>query len=404
MKIIIADYIYTTQGYLDGKAVAFNHEIKAIDSADTLTERYPDAQIIRMQPHSIIYPGLINTHVHLEFSANSTTLEYGEFMSWLHSVIEHRDELIRQCDDTKMIDACDEMLRSGITSFGAISSFGADLEVCKKTPQRVTFFNELIGSDAKTVDMLYADFLERLKNSESSNPKEKVTPAIAIHSPYSVHPIVLQRAVSLAKQKKYPLSTHFLESPAEREWLESNKGGFATFFAKFFGSSQAVTTIEEFMCHFNGYPAHFVHCVQTTKEEKSYLLSQGHSIAHCPRSNRLLGCGRLAIEDWDGIMSVATDGLSSNWSLNLWDELRSTLMLQHKEALGKLADRLIRSVTADAAKAIRSDAGRIELNAPADLTIITLPNRCEKQSLLSLNAILHTQEASFVYIAGEQII
>ena len=403
MKILIADYIYTPQGYLTGKAIAFDGTIRGIDSADTLTEQFPDASVIRTDPYSILYPGLINTHVHLEFSANSSTLEYGDFMSWLHSVITHRNDLIESCDDARMAEACDAMLRSGITSFGAISSFGMELEVCKRAAQKVTFFNELIGSDAKTADMLYGDFLERVKQSESAATDEYITPAIAIHSPYAVHPIVLDRAVALAKSRHYPLSTHFLESPAEREWLESNAGGFAAFFEQFFGSTQAVTTIEEFMHRFDSYPTHFVHCTQTTIEEKAYLASQGHSIAHCPRSNRLLGCGRLAVEEVTAPMSIATDGLSSNWSLNLWDELRAALMLHHQGSLAKMADRFMRAVTTDAALAIRSDAGRLETGAPADIIVVTLPSRCEQEDALSLHAILHTDSAKSVYINGESV-
>jgi len=400
MKILIADHIYTPEGYLTGQAIAFDTEIKAIGAAADLATAYPQAEIIRTQPHSIVYPGLINTHVHLEFSSNCSTLKYGDFMPWLHSVIEHRNDLIESCDDVRMAEACEEMLHSGITSFGAISSFGMELEVCKRAPQRVTFFNELIGSDAKTADML-CDFLERVKNSESADESEHITPAIAIHSPYSVHPIVLERAVALAKTKKYPLSTHFLESPAEREWLASNAGGFASFFEKFFGSTQAVTTIEEFMHRFDSYPTHFVHCTQTTSKERAYLASQGHSIAHCPRSNRLLGCGRLPIEDVNIPMSIATDGLSSNWSLNIWEELRAALMLHHQGPLEKMADRFIRAVTSDAAIAIRSKSGNLEVGAPADLCIITLPDRCEEREALSLHAILHTDTATQVYLAGE---
>ena len=156
------------------------------------------------------------------------------------------------------------------------------------------------------------------------------------------------------------------------------------------------------MHRFDSYPTHFVHCTQTTKEEKEYLASRGHSIAHCPRSNRLLGCGRLAVEEVTAPMSIATDGLSSNWSLNLWDELRAALMLHHQGSLAKMADRFIRSVTSDAALAIRSDTGRLEVDAPADIIVVTLPSRCEHEDTLSLHAILHTQRVENVYVDGEE--
>ncbi len=404
LKILIADYIYTPDGFVAGQAVAFDEKVLAVGDPSELTQIYSDAQIIRTDPHTIVYPGFINTHIHLEFSANRTTLRYGDFMQWLESVIEYRDELVQQCDDAMMEDATRQMLRSGITSFGAVSSFGTELELCRRIPQRVTFYNELIGSSAATADMLYGDFLERVNNSLHTKPKDRITPAIAIHAPYSVHPVLLSKAIALAKERSMPLSTHFLESPAEREWLEKHSGGFLGFFQKFFNADKAVTSIEEFMSAFDNYPALFVHCTQANIRELDHLSSHGHSIAHCPRSNRLLDCGRLPIEHITAPLSIATDGLSSNWSLSLWDELRAALMLHHKEPLQKMAQRFIRAITVDAAKAMRSDAGRIEPGAPADMALISLPEHMEDTEQLALQTILHTKEVSRLFIDGEEII
>ena len=296
MELITADYIYTPQGFKEDQAIAYDKKIEAVGTLKELTEKYPDANIHYAGKHSILYPGFINTHVHLEFSANTTSLKYGGFMPWLNSVIEKREDLLQACDNALIQEKTEEMLVSGVTTFGAISSFGAELEVCTQIPQRVVFFNELIGSNAAYADALYNDFLERIKASQSCAENERITAAIAIHSPYSVHPIILQRAVQVAKQENLPLSAHFLESQEEREWLENGNGGFKAFFEKYFNTSIPITTIREFMHAFDSYPTHFTHCVQAKDEELEYLASKGHSIAHCPRSNRLLGCGRLAIE------------------------------------------------------------------------------------------------------------
>ena len=112
MKILIADYIYTPDGFIQNKAVAFTETIQSIDNLEVLQKRYPDAQVIQAEKNSILYPGFINTHVHLEFSANKTSLQYGSFMPWLHSVIEHRDDLMGACDNAMMQDQCEEMMRS----------------------------------------------------------------------------------------------------------------------------------------------------------------------------------------------------------------------------------------------------------------------------------------------------
>jgi len=404
MKIIVADYLYIDGKYVENLALAFDTHIQAVDLPEKLLETYPNAELIRAKPYTVLYPGFINTHVHLEFSANKTSLKYGSFMPWLDSVIEHRDDLMKDCDNETMRNECNEMLKSGITTFGAISSFGTELQVCEETPQRVVFFNELIGSNAQYADMLYGDFLERVKASQSCEAASRITPAVAIHSPYSVHPVILQRAVTLAKQNKMPLSAHFLESQAEREWLEKGEGEFKAFFEKFFNTSTPVTTIEEFIHAFDTYPSHFTHCVQATEDELKYLAQKGHTIAHCPRSNRYLGCGRLAIEKLNLPFSVATDGLSSNDSLNIFDELRAALMLHNNIDIQQLALQLLKNVTSDAAKALGMNNGSLQVGRDADFTLVTLPELPKRAEEIALWSILHTKQAESVYIAGEQYV
>jgi len=406
MKILVSDYIYTPKGFIPNQAVAFTDTIQEIGTLEVLETKYPDATIIQTEPNSVLFPGFINTHVHLEFSANKTSLKYGSFMPWLDSVIEHREDLVGCCDNSMMMGECEAMLRSGITTFGAISSFGNELEVCGKAPQRVVFFNELIGSNAMYADMLYGDFMERVKASMSCEKSENITPAIAIHSPYSVHPIILQKAVNVAKEHKLPLCAHFLESQAERDWLEKGEGELKGFFKKYFNTETPVTNIQEFMYAFDTYPTHFTHCVQANKVELEYLAQKGHSIAHCPRSNRYLGVGRLPIETLRDLglkYSIATDGLSSNDSLSILDELRAGLMLHHQAPIEKLAHKFIESITSDAADILGLECGRIEDGKLADFAVVTLREAPKREEELALWAVLHTKEVSSVFVNGEEI-
>ena len=405
MKILVADYIYSNGAYLKKSAIAFNDTIQKIGSIESLQKQYPEAEVIESAPNSVIYPGFINTHVHLEFSANKTSLKYGSFMPWLDSVIEHRETLMGCCDNKMMFNECNEMLKSGISTFGAISSFGNELEVCEKTPQRVVFFNELIGSNAQYADMLYGDFLERVKASQSCEPSSFISPAIAIHSPYSVHPVILEKAVTVAKQHKMPLSAHFLESQAERLWLEKGEGELKTFFEKYFNTSTPVTNIKEFMHAFDTYPTHFTHAVQTTDEELAYLAEKGHSIAHCPRSNRYLGCGRLRIEELKKLgmpYTLATDGLSSNDSLNIFDELRAAIMLHHQAPIQELSQHLLKTVTSDAASILGLNCGTIEAGKLADFAVVTLREAPKRDEEIALWTILHTKTVSALFINGEK--
>jgi len=402
MKIIYADFIYTPEGFIANHAVMFTDTIEEIGTLEVLETKYPDADIIKTEPNSVLFPGFINTHVHLEFSANKTSLKYGSFMPWLDSVIEHREDLVGACNNAMMMKECENMLHSGITTFGAISSFGNELEICEKAPQRVVFFNELIGSNAQYADMLYGDFMERVKASMSCEASSRITPAIAIHSPYSVHPIILQKAVNVAKEHKLPLCAHFLESQAEREWLEHGEGELKSFFKKYFNTQTPVTNIQEFMYAFDTYPTHFTHCVQANQVELDYLAQKGHSIAHCPRSNRYLGVGRLPIENLSLPFTVATDGLSSNDSLNIFDEIRAAILLHNELPIHELATTLLKSVTSDAADILKLNNGRIEAGKLADFAVVTLREAPKREEEIALWAVLHTKEVSQVFVSGER--
>ena len=134
------------------------------------------------------------------------------------------------------------------------------------------------------------------------------------------------------------------------------------------------------------------------------MTKKGHSIAHCPRSNRYLGCGRLKIEELDLLFSVATDGLSSNDSLSIFDELRAALMLHNDIPIQELATRLLKTVTADAADILHLNCGKIEADKLADFAVVTLPEAPKREEEIALWTILHTKAVSQVYIQGEQYV
>ncbi len=402
MIIIKPNYILTENELLKNRAIAFDKTIKSIDDFNILHVKYPDAKIVELEKNSLLMPGLINTHVHLEFSANKTSLEYGSFLPWLNSVIKNRDDLISTCNDECMKKAIDMMLHSGTTTFGAISSQGLDLNSAANAKQNVLFFNELIGSQAVMADALYGDFLERVDASKSIQ-REGFYPAVAIHSPYSVHPILIKRALEIAKNENLPLSAHFMESDAEKQWCENNCGEFATFFKEFLKQDYSVNTPDEFLSLFENSPALMTHVVQATKEQLQKLHDDGHTIIHCPVSNRLLGNGAIdldVLESADIPWLCATDGLSSNYTLNLFEEMKIALFMHHGQDLLPFAKKLIHSVTCKAADALNLNTGYIKEGKNADMIILNLDEVPNEQ--LELHLILQQYKIQSVYINGKE--
>jgi cytosine/adenosine deaminase-related metal-dependent hydrolase len=216
----------------------------------------------------------------------------------------------------------------------------------------------------------------------------------------------LQKAIKFAKEQGSRLTAHFLESQAEREWLESSSGEFQPFFGALFKQQRSTMGIDEFLSKFDGYPTHFAHCVQAQQSELEKIASQGHSIAHCPRSNRYLGCGRLAIEKLEALeipFTLATDGLSSNNTLSIFDEMRAALMIHMNRDINQLADKLIQATTKNAGAILDLKVGQLREGYEADFALIELPETPRQESDISLWSILHTQSVRELYISGETI-
>lgn len=403
MQIISPNFILTPDTLLENLSIAFDKTIHKIAPLQELIKEFPHAKITTLKKNSLLMPGLINAHVHIEFSANKTELSYGDFINWLYSVIENRETLVGGCDSQCMKKAIDAMLACGITTFGAISSHGMDLEACANAPQNVIFFNELIGSQATMADALFGDFLSRVDASKAVN-REGFTPAVAIHSPYSVHPILIKKALEIVKKEGLKLTAHFMESDAERLWLDENKGDFKAFFEKFLKQNYAVSDSKEFLEHFNGFTTLLTHVVKANDEELKKIATNNHTVIHCPISNRLLGGGAIDLSKLDAHnirWIVATDGLSSNYKLDLFEEMKIALFMQSDAPLLPLAKKLLKSVTIEAAEALGINTGMIAEGKNADMIVLDLENVPNDE--LALHLILHRYNISKIYINGTLI-
>jgi len=390
---------------LENQAIAFEKKIEKIDSLENLTKDFPDAEILESRKNSFLMAGLINSHTHLEFSHHTTEYDYGTYMSWLNSVVENFSKLAEKGSSEKMETTLKEMLSTGTTTIGAISSQSLDFETLKDSPIRKIIFNEIIASQPHQVDSLFQLFLGRLEESENLKD-ERLTPAVAIHSPFSVHHIVIKKVLEIAKKRGYLVSAHFMESQAERDWLDNESGEFRDFYEKNYGIAKKFTTAKQFLSQFDEVKTIFTHCNYLNSEELEHISKKNHSISHCPVSNRLLGGKRLNISelenkkiDWN----ISTDGLSSNFSINLFDELRTALFIHDKDSVEKFAFELLNSVTKVPAKQLNINSGDILVGKDSDFILIELESEFDRVKKIPLHLILNGYPVYKTFIFGELV-
>ena len=405
MKIINANWVVTcdeNNSIIKNGAVVFDDKIIEIDTLLNIEKKYPNIEILNLEDNSVLMPGLINSHVHLEFSSNTTTLKYGNFMSWLNSVIKNRDDLINKADKKLISTKLDRMKKTGTTTIGAISSYSFDMEPCVKSPINTVFFCEVIGSKGDMVDTLFADFKDRLKNAKKFKSKNFI-PAIAIHSPYSVHPFLVRETLNLARVENLAVSSHFLESPEEFDWLHKDEGLFLDFFKNFLGQEKAVSKPMEFLNLFSNIKnLSFTHCVEASKADLEKIKSLGASINHCVMSNRVLNNSKLDLSKLEDIpFTIGTDGLSSNNSLSMFDELRNALMVHYDKNVIDFSKVLLKAATLNGARALGLNKGSLEKDLDSDMIAFTLPDEVEDMEDLPMQIILHTKFVDKTIIGGE---
>ncbi len=378
-------------------AIVFGEKIIEVCSFASAARKYPQAEILDFSG-DIAMPAFINPHVHLEFSANKGTLRYGDFLEWLGSVIASRQELDAAARGRLITEQIAAMMRSGVGTIGEISSFGSEAEACAQSGIRTVFFNEILGASKDATAENILKFKQRFERSKAF-ASSLFIPAVSVHSPYSTHPQITEFTTRLARENGLAISTHFMESAHERQWLRTGRGKFKAWLAKFNPSPAPFYSPQSFVAHFSELRTLFTHCVWV--DDFSIFDPKLHSITHCARSNRLLSKKRLSFKKLlaSGLnYNIATDGLSSNFSLSFLDELRANLMMHDELGLAELARALILGATRNAAAALGLNLGELRAGKLADIAVFE-GIECDEDQL-PLQLILQSKNVKLLFIEG----
>ena len=378
-------------------AIVFDEKIIEVCAFASAVRKYPQAEILDFSG-DIAMPAFINPHVHLEFGANKGTLRYGDFLDWLGSVIASRQQLDAAARGRLTLEQIAAMMRSGVGTIGEISSFGGEAEACAQSGIRTVFFNEILGASKDAAAENILKFKQRFERSKAL-ASSLFIPAVSVHSPYSTHPQITKFVTKFARENGLAISTHFMGSAYERQWLRTGRGKFKAWLAKFNPTPAPFYSPQSFVAHFSGLRTLFTHCVWV--DDFSIFDPKLHSITHCARSNRLLSKKRLSFKKLlaSGLnYNIATDGLSSNFSLSFLDELRANLMMHDELGLAELAQALLLGATRNAAAALELSLGELKEGKLADIAVFE-GIECE-QSQLPLQLILQSKNAKSLFIEG----
>jgi cytosine/adenosine deaminase-related metal-dependent hydrolase len=329
-------------------------------------------------------PGLINVHTHLELPPLLASIQARAFPDWVINLIKAK----RSLGDQDYYEAATLNVRSiiegGTTCVGEICTQGISPGILRRSRMRARIFHEIIDMSQDCgpgVPGIGPGLLSRI-NKLLSRETACVSMGLSPHAPHTVSTAVLLAIRNIAGMKRLPLCMHVAESRDELKLLQGEKSGFEKLYQAAGWDrawSPSATSPFEYLNNLGllcpGFLA--VHAVHATDRDIKLIKKSGTPVAHCPRSNRETGVGRMPLHEFlnAGItVGLGTDSLASSPSLNLWDEMRYAFLC-HK-ADGIAARTLLELATRGGAKALgMADVGSLAPGKKADLIAVSLPNR-----------------------------
>lgn len=338
--------------------------------------RFEDSRIVAVEPGraerhydgAAILPGLVNAHSHLEY-ANYAGFADGEpFGPWIRTHVERKDRL--RPEDMLAVARLGvvESLRSGITTTADYSFAGAAATAAEDLGLRAIVYLEVFAVDPRDAERQWRERRARVAETY------RVTIGVSPHAPYTCSVETYRFCLSLG----VPVGTHLAESAHETEWLLHGRGplqGIAPLLVAPTGE-RPVPTLEPVL----GAGLLCAHCVEVEGEDVALLAEREVPVAHCPRSNALLGCGIAPLSlmrDAGVLVGLGTDSPASTPSFDMFDEMRSAIAMargRERRAGALSAEDALRLATIGSARALRLDAevGTLTPGKRADLTVVSL--------------------------------
>ncbi len=355
----------------DGAVVVDGGRIVDIGTSDRIENNYPSLQKVR-KPNSIILPGFINAHTHLELSWTKGKIRgFEDFTGWLEGLITLKAGGVDQdIVEDSMRMGIRNVIESGVTTVGEISSldFGGG-ETLRSSGMRIVAFLELFDRISPR--------LSSLEFQSEDLYEERPFP----HAPYSCGPDLLEAVFTCAHENAIPTGIHLGESPDEVRFLknlpnEFERKIFPLIKKEIFKRPRAETPTRYITGFLRGKDVKLsaVHMVQVVDEDMEIIRSADIGIVLCPRSNVFLKVGKPNLRrmlDHERV-GLGTDGLSSNPDLDFFREIRFLHDIMVEQGIRQSARLAVHFATLGGARAlfIEERTGSLEVGKSADIICI----------------------------------
>ncbi len=330
---------------------------------------------------NVLLPGLVNAHTHIPMTAMRGYGDGHDLQDWLYNYIfpveaKWDGRAIRACT---ALGLC-EMIASGTTAIEDMYMY-CD-EICQEVAASGMNANITRGTThfgGAFDPVTHADCVATREMTEQWHGYNggQILIDASIHGEYTSCPEVWEYLVGYAKEKGLGMHVHVSETQKEHDECVARHGLTPT---------QVLDKHGVFDVR-----AIAAHCVHTTPEDWAILAAKGVTAAHNPCSNLKLGSGIAPVVSMRkaGVnIAIGTDGVSSNNTTDMFEDMKIAAMLQNgatRDPLALLPSDALRMATVNGAKALGRNSGRIAAGCDADLILVdfTHPNLMPRHDVIS---------------------
>lgn len=340
---------------------------RIVQVAEKLSPRLGEERVALGE--AVLSPGLINAHVHLDYTPLRGKLPATSFPAWVREIVRLKASLSRDSLEGALREGFRLLAQSGTTGVGNMESYPELLLLADRFPLRCWWFLELL--DIRPHDWSPEATCAALQFFEKP-PLPLGRLGLAPHAPYTASAELYRLVRECARRFRLPVTTHVAESPEEWEMFH-NGGGALWELVRQAGrqreDGEGLSPLQWLDRTGSLAPGMLLVHLNYLDDADWALLARGElAVVHCPKSHAFFSFPPFPLERMLSLgipVCLATDSLASNDTLDLREEIR----LARQRHPGLPPERWWEMVTAAPARALGSGGslGEIRSGAWADL-------------------------------------
>ncbi|HEY6010884.1 MAG TPA: amidohydrolase family protein [Nitrospirota bacterium] len=358
---------------IENGAIAVNRgKILYAGPAGAIIKRYPRHEIMRF-PNAVIMPGLVNLHTHLELPPLLDLIRARTYTEWVLNLIKIKRELGAKDYTLAVNQNIRTLIRTGTTTVAEICTHNISPKLLKQSGLRAMIYHEIISMDPSSLVTRLSSFVFR--------PSSLVHHGISPHAPHTVSAQMLHKIKEISDRKKLHLCMHVAESKDEIRLLQGKRSGLERLYAAANWDKAWAPSAQssfEYLHRVGLLDTRFLaaHAVQTADNDIRLMKKTRVPVAHCPRSNKELGVGRMPLKkilDEGIIVGLGTDSLASAPSLSMWDEMRYACQIHRRDGITPKDVFNLATMGVAHALGLDKEIGSLESGRRADIIAVPLP-------------------------------